>query len=313
MFLDFEHQLLRILRSNLVQDTGCLVAFSGGLDSSVLLASMNAISGVLNLKIMAAYVHHGVTSNHELSQYRKKAQEFTQKQTELMQIDYVSLGPSEQELKNESAMRDFRYQKLGTLLQPPYQWLLTAHHVDDLLETRLQRLIRGTGPAGLEGMRVSAAPLLRPLLSFTRDELETYAKQKNIQWLDDPSNLTEQPLRNWIRSRWLKDLEEKQAGAKRALARSLDLLLQQQVDESWPEGLFFEQGLRRTEFERLSEKGQRRAIAEYLSRLQVKEFSHSQIIEIVKQLDIPKKEHTFNSAQCRWLANAQQIVAFRQP
>ncbi|HEY3519381.1 MAG TPA: tRNA lysidine(34) synthetase TilS, partial [Gammaproteobacteria bacterium] len=102
----------------------------------------------------------------------------------------------------EAAARDARYGALRDLLLPG-EWLLTAHHADDQLETVLLRMLRGTGVRGLRGI-IAFAPfgagsLGRPLLGFTRDELRAEADARRLAWIDDPSNALERHDRNYLR------------------------------------------------------------------------------------------------------------------
>jgi tRNA(Ile)-lysidine synthase len=91
--------------------------------------------------------------------------------------------------------------------------LLLAHHADDQVETVLYRLLRGSGPRGLSGIpanrQVGRGELLRPLLSFTRSELQAYAEQKKLGWVDDESNADTDFDRNFIRHRLLPPLRER--------------------------------------------------------------------------------------------------------
>ena len=102
----------------------------------------------------------------------------------------------------EGAAREARYGALRELLIPD-EWLLTAHHADDQLETVLLRMLRGTGVRGLRGIiefgAFGAGWLGRPLLGFTREELRAEANRCGLSWIDDPSNLEPRHDRNYLR------------------------------------------------------------------------------------------------------------------
>lgn len=102
----------------------------------------------------------------------------------------------------EEAARNARYQVFEEILTPG-ELLLMAHHGDDQAETVLFRLLRGTGVAGLGGMPRSRplgqGMLYRPLLDFSRDELQAWAMENSIGWVDDPSNTDERFDRNFLR------------------------------------------------------------------------------------------------------------------
>jgi tRNA(Ile)-lysidine synthase len=95
--------------------------------------------------------------------------------------------------------------------------ILTAHTKDDLLETALMRVLRGSGPAGLASMPVKKGRLLRPLLSVTRADVVDYLKAKNIPWREDSTNADEKLLRNRIRRRLIPLLDEAFPSWKAAL------------------------------------------------------------------------------------------------
>jgi tRNA(Ile)-lysidine synthase len=102
----------------------------------------------------------------------------------------------------EAAAREARYRALSELLVPG-EWLLTAHHADDQLETVLLRMLRGTGVRGLRGI-IALAPfgagrLGRPLLGFTREEIRAEAYERRMKWIEDPSNAQERHDRNYLR------------------------------------------------------------------------------------------------------------------
>jgi tRNA(Ile)-lysidine synthase len=96
--------------------------------------------------------------------------------------------------------------------------ILTAHTKDDLLETALMRVLRGSGPAGLAAMPVKKGRLLRPLLSLTRADVTAYLKAKNIPWREDSTNTDEKLLRNRIRRRLIPLLDESFPSWKAALS-----------------------------------------------------------------------------------------------
>jgi tRNA(Ile)-lysidine synthase len=122
----------------------------------------------------------------------------------------------------EAAAREARYRALGDLLSPG-EWLLTAHHADDQLETVLLRMLRGTGVRGLRGV-LKFAPfragwLGRPLLAFTRDELLAEAAARGLTWVEDPSNAEPHHDRNYLRLNVLPALRARWPGAALSAGR----------------------------------------------------------------------------------------------
>lgn len=103
-------------------------------------------------------------------------------------------------LSTQMAARELRYnwfQELAESLN--FDYILTAHHADDNLETFLINFLRGTGLDGLTGIPASHDKIVRPLLPFSRESIETYLKNSQIVWRDDSSNATTKYLRNKLR------------------------------------------------------------------------------------------------------------------
>jgi tRNA(Ile)-lysidine synthase len=173
------------------------VALSGGLDSTVLLATLCGLD--FPARIRAAHVDHGLhPRSGEWSAHC--AAVAAAHGVELSSVRVAVDRASGEGL--EAAARAARYRALGELLSPG-EWLLTAHHADDQLETLLLRMVRGTGVRGLRGI-IAFAPfgngwLGRPLLDVTREELRAEAIARKLEWLEDPSNAELRHDRNYLR------------------------------------------------------------------------------------------------------------------
>lgn len=207
-----------------------------------------------------------------------------------------------------------RYEALNTYRsEKQISVLALAHHQDDLLETRLMRLIRGTGLQGLGAMEVFKAPYLRPFLSTSKAELLKYVDSHNMDFVNDPTNADTIPLRNWIRQVWLPMLEAKQEGSSASMARSLATMAAEAgADDSWGDLLRLqnrplELGLSRVFYATLTESQQRRLLAQYVYSLGKRDFSRSHIEEIQKRLDNSQKVLTFKVGGCLWDINAEQV------
>ncbi|MEX0604343.1 MAG: tRNA lysidine(34) synthetase TilS [Marinobacter sp.] len=180
------------------------VAFSGGLDSTLLLYAAHQCFGG---HIAAIHINHQLQPNageceahcravcHELG-------------VELV-VEAVAVNSNNGAGLEESA-RNERYQAFERRLRSG-EVLLMAHHNDDQAETVLFRLIRGTGVAGLAGMPVQRplgkGVLFRPLLAFDREQLTRWANRFALKWADDPSNDNERFDRNFLRHTILKPLK----------------------------------------------------------------------------------------------------------
>jgi tRNA(Ile)-lysidine synthase len=201
-----------------------VIAYSGGLDSHVLLHSLAVMRAELGgRELLAVHVNHGLSAN---------AQQWSAhcaKQCEplgitLKQFDFdarAELGESP-----EAAARDGRYAILASMIEEG-DCLLTAHHQDDQAETLLIQLLRGAGPRGLAAMPgfVSFAGgwHARPLLGYSRDELQDYAQQAQLSWIDDESNSDTRFDRNFLRHDILPRLKARFPGMNATLSRSATL------------------------------------------------------------------------------------------
>jgi len=212
-----------------------------------------------------------------------------------------------------------------------------AHHADDLFETRLIRLIRGTGPQGLPAMTEFDARLLRPFLVETRAEIEAYAREARLAWVQDPTNAETNALRNWIRNKWLVALDRKRPGSSKAFRLSLERIAEtcatrsiqesssssqshqsqkssqeSSAPESAPEsapGAFVDHCIDRKRFQRLGKTERQSVLAAYLRALGVRNFGATHIGEICKRLDTSRKVFTFEVLQLHWSVNAEQVIA----
>jgi tRNA(Ile)-lysidine synthase len=105
----------------------------------------------------------------------------------------------ENKLSIQVAARELRYSWFDELLENGHNWLLTAHHLDDNVETVLMNFFRGTGITGLRGILPKNKKIIRPLLIFSKDEILQFAKQNNLQWREDSSNALDKYSRNYFR------------------------------------------------------------------------------------------------------------------
>jgi tRNA(Ile)-lysidine synthase len=112
-------------------------------------------------------------------------------------------------LSTQMAARELRYNWFKDLAeQLGFDYILTAHHADDNLETFLINLSRGTGLEGLSGIPEINENIVRPLLPFLREDIEEYAKSENLKWREDSSNVSNKYLRNKLRMEVIPKLKE---------------------------------------------------------------------------------------------------------
>lgn len=196
------------------------VAYSGGLDSSVLLHVMAELRVQLSVDVKALHINHGLSENANV--WQQHCEQTCANLNIPFQTFQVNAHPKIGE-SPEAAAREARYQVFEMLLQTN-ELLLTAHHQDDQAETLLLQLLRGAGVKGLAAMpvytRFSKGHLLRPLLASTRKELAIYAQQHHLQWLDDESNADARFNRNYLRHRLLPIIQERWPMASKVIART---------------------------------------------------------------------------------------------
>jgi tRNA(Ile)-lysidine synthase len=221
------------------------VALSGGLDSVVLLDTVckaqakatmqNKTKDQTKDQIYAFHIHHGL---------QKPADDwliFCEKLAKQYKIHFdfrlLHLDDQKEQGNIEARARAGRYEALADLCEEyGIEDLLLAHHQNDQAETVLLQLLRGSGVAGLSGMPQNrelnpnqGLTLWRPLLNQSRQELEAYAKEHKLKWIEDPSNQDRKYRRNAIRKDIIPKLEKIQPEALANMARSAALLSEAQT------------------------------------------------------------------------------------
>lgn len=233
---DAMERLLDSLGRNLAELPGSrrkfAVAFSGGLDSTVLLAAICRLTP--RPEVRALHVDHGLHPNSKDWERHCRAAAAS------LGAGYGSLRCPVEPAPGESVeaqARAVRYLALEELLAPG-EVLLTAHHADDQLETVMLRLLRGTGVRGLRGIaplkRFGAGFLARPLLGVSRAELLAAAMDLGLDWIEDPSNRDTRFDRNYIRAELIPRLTERWPAAARTVGRAASQMAeaQQILDEA---------------------------------------------------------------------------------
>ena len=203
-----------------------VVAYSGGLDSTVLLHAVTKLrdNGDLRQQVKALHVNHGL--NSAAGDWQDVCARICQRLGVELQCVSVTIeqapGRSLEELARES-----RYQVFSEQLKNR-DCLLMAHHQDDEIENLLLRLTRGSGPAGLKGIlrtrTLGEATLLRPLLGVRRDTLHHYAKDQQLEWIEDDSNADIGFDRNFWRHQILPLVEDRFPGYRESWSKSMSLI-----------------------------------------------------------------------------------------
>jgi tRNA(Ile)-lysidine synthase len=186
--------------------TKLLLAVSGGLDSMVMLHLFH----ILNFEIAVAHVNFGLRGTESDAD-----QQFVRDWCAQHQISFFTTRfktnnyATEHGLSIQMAARDLRYKWFNELAaQHKFQFIATAHHLNDSLETALLNLARGAGLEGLTGIAPLSGNRFRPLLFASRAEIEMYAAENDIAWREDSSNQTDAYQRNLIRHRVIPELKK---------------------------------------------------------------------------------------------------------
>lgn len=210
--------LLEVLDPPPPASTYC-VAYSGGLDSTVLLHLARA-AGLPGLQ--ALHVHH------DLQDEADTWAEHCAWQCAQLQVPFTLLRvtvPSNDPQGPEAAARRVRYAAMRAAL-PAGALLLTAHHAGDQAETVLLRLLRGTGVEGLAAMSMQTVlddlPLWRPLLKTPRRVLRAYAESQRLRWIEDPHNAAPRFARSWLRTQLMPVLDSRWPDADTQLGRAAE-------------------------------------------------------------------------------------------
>jgi tRNA(Ile)-lysidine synthase len=215
-------EALGVALSALPADGRIAVAFSGGVDSTVLLDAAVRVAGAS--RCIALHVHHGLSAHadewlaHCEAFARERGVEFAAQRVEVPHDAGVSV---------EAAARDARYRALDAMCATrAVHTLWLAQHADDQAETVLLQLLRGAGLAGLAAMAPeylpagAAAVRMRPLLHLLRAQLEQYASARALHWIDDESNADTRYARNALRHEVTPALAVHFPGFRDALART---------------------------------------------------------------------------------------------
>ena len=177
-----------------------VVALSGGVDSAVLAT----VVAKQTSNLRSIFVRHN-------QKHSKELEEVANKIANNLKINHKALDSNLEENSSETKMRDARYEILYDELDDN-EILLTGHTLSDKVETFFINLLRGTRVRGLKSIPKMTKRLKRPLLGISKDNLINYAKENNIEYLDDVTNFDNKIIRNWIRNELIPKVDEKFPG-----------------------------------------------------------------------------------------------------
>ena len=204
MLQNFKNHLLHNFQ--FLKDKKLLLATSGGIDSMVMLHLFQQLESQIAIA-HCNFQLRGIESFED----QKFIQDYADANAipvYITQFDTTAFA-ADYKLSTQVAARELRYNWFYELSETEeYDYILTAHHADDNLETFLINLSRGTGLDGLTGIPEQNENVIRPLLAFSQQEIEEYAELNQIKWREDSSNASDKYVRNKIRHHLVPMLKE---------------------------------------------------------------------------------------------------------
>ncbi len=278
-------------------------AFSGGRDSTALLDIVSRIFHAPGQTSIAAltvvHVHHGLSPNAD--SWVEHAREFCKERRLPLVVERVYVNPHAAE-GIEAAARQARYRVLLRVARKEgANIIMTAHHQDDRIETFLIQWLRGAGPEGLAAMSPVRTlesvqgplpiVLVRPWLTVSGEEIARYARQAQLDWVEDESNTDTRFLRNLIRQELLPHLDKARPGWRAAAARSVSLVAQasQLISSIGEEDLAYCAGsnpaaINISRLLKLSVQRQAMCVRAWLSHAGIKAPSKARLDEMLRQI-----------------------------
>lgn len=180
-----------------------ILAISGGIDSVVLLHKLASVKPDW-ITYIVAHVNHGIRTDSD------DDEQFVSSLAKDNDFTFESINLKLGKDASEELAREKRYDFLFSVLKKyKAEAIITAHHQDDVLETMMVNMLRGTGPRGLVGFQ--RKQIIRPFLNTPKATLEVYASKHKLAWRNDSTNSDEKYLRNYVRARLMPRLNEHRA------------------------------------------------------------------------------------------------------
>jgi tRNA(Ile)-lysidine synthetase-like protein len=255
-----------------------VVAVSGGVDSVVLLDLLRRLPEV---ELTVAHFDHGIRPDSE------EDRQFVKKLAENYELPFVydegKLGPN----ASEATARQARYKFLRQAQsEAGAKAIITAHHQDDVLETAIINLLRGTGRRGLSSLG-ETADLKRPLLKFPKKTLLDYARRHNLVWREDSTNADTNYLRNYIRHNILPKFSAKDRNRLLKLieqTKNVNITLEAELDQLILNSL----QLNRKFFNSLPHDVARETMAAWLRQNGIRDFDRKTLERLVAAAKIAR-------------------------
>ena len=267
-----------------------ILAFSGGIDSSVLLDCILKIKDKLGISIRTIHI------NHNLNNFSKHYQNHCKKITEQKNIRHDNYSVYVDNINNlEEKCRELRYEELAKNCQKD-EVIILGHHLDDQIETFLIRMFRGSSIKGMSSMNeitmMKNIILLRPLLNIKKDDIIAYSKKQSVSYVEDITNDDEKHDRNFIRKNLLPLIKKRWPSIEKNIYNNISIFsiqnqfLNDQADmllEDYSENNF--EKLCISKIKKLSYSAQVIIIHHWVFQLNQTILNLRQIKEILKFLD----------------------------
>lgn len=299
-----EKKFKNIIRNNinLTYTEPVIIAFSGGIDSICLL---NLFSKTTN-PIIVAHFNHGIRENAD------RDEEFSRNFAQQFNYEFVSAKEDvgtfarKNHLSIEEAARQKRYEFLFRIARKKgADKIAVGHHADDQVETVMMHFLRGSGLSGLSGMKEEAIipefdpkiSIIRPLLSFWREEIKNYCDHNHLEYVVDETNLNDIYERNRIRLKILPFLNNLYPGLNSRIfnmaniIQNDDELIQKQIQISWDSCCILENHqfiqFEKLEFQKLSISIQRRIIRNAVDKInpEIRDLSYQNVENLLQFLN----------------------------
>ncbi|MCS7262931.1 MAG: tRNA lysidine(34) synthetase TilS [Aquificaceae bacterium] len=204
-----------------------LVAFSGGVDSVALVLSLIELKNFLLIQDLALlHINHGLRGEEALRD-ELFCQDFARRKGLRLFVERLHIDPQTPNL--EAVARELRYRALERVRsQEGFDFIATAHHLNDLVETVLLWLVRGAGREGLLGFEERQGKVVRPLYYARREEIESFVKARGEEWVEDSTNQDFRFARNLIRHRVVPELKKINPKLEESFLRLREILWEEE-------------------------------------------------------------------------------------
>ncbi|AEF04243.1 MAG: tRNA(Ile)-lysidine synthetase [Alteromonas sp.] len=268
-----------------------VVAYSGGVDSSLLLHALHVFRKQTSTPVHAVHIHHGLSNNADT--WLRHCQSECDKLSIPLTHYHVAVDNGARK-SLEAEARDARYKVLHEFCHTHNGVLLLGQHAEDQLETVLLQLKRGAGPQGLSGMGAqqwrNGVLTLRPMLALQKSDIVDAANRLDLQWVNDESNADDRYDRNFLRNQIIPALSERWPQLSNTALRSAQLcaeqtaLVTEQAEIYLSQCLVTDTQLKGAELLTLSKNWQRAVLRQWFSKQSALLPSQAQLMQIENML-----------------------------